>query len=556
MIPALIERELRAALRKKAARVRFWTALLGVLYTLCCILLPRWLLGGNVGQRLFHFLFFLACAQTAYETFNFSIDVISLERRNKTLGLLILTGMSPKEIFFSKLAAAVVPEFCNGLALLPCFAISFLLGGVPRTAFLAAAFFVPALTFLTLSVCLFASTVARDEDSGSMLAIAVGGILSLSAPAAFYLYSWLGSVTWDRAILLLSPVYGFGLIWDFFKSGTLLSFWLNGAVMAGYSTILLLLAGRFLKRGWRLEVEGTSNPVKAVGSFKADPSIRRWLDVNPFVWLALRDRQPNHLAWTAVGLIAGVWSIGYLFFPHAWGTLVCTLLAGIALYAVVGLMAMFAVAKRIADDRRTGAMEFLLTTPLSVDEIVEGQRRALSLSFRPLLVSLPFMLAGLAAATLLSRSWDLLSGVVFLECWGILLCLIALALRSETISSVIWTALNSGRPILALRKVVCPPNVLVCFSFFAYNIAKAGLLESFPQGSLVEFWIITTVLVITGLLGMLSGRWDASTTRLFRNFRWVTQQPLPEPSDPRFRHWDPTKPFPESKEIAWLGRFS
>jgi len=182
---------------------------------------------------------------------------------------------------------------------------------------------------------------------------------------------------------------------------------------------------------------------------------------------------------------------------------------------------------------------------LSVSEVIQGQRMGLWVGYRPLMRFLVLLNLLLGVAVVTQRPWSALEFWIMLQCWGVIVCVALIAIRSQTISQVIWVALNTGRPLLALIKVVCPPSVLVCFGFFFYSVLQIGWPTRFPQESMQSLWVTIGLLVGTAVLAEFSGWWDPSGDRLRKNFRWVVQQPLPDPADTRWRRWDITKPYPQ-----------
>jgi hypothetical protein len=86
----------------------------------------------QLGTALFHLLFALACGNVILRGFGLTADLLSEERRNGTLGLLVLTGLKPLEIFTHKLMGAAFLTAYGLLGALPFFAIPFLAGGVSR----------------------------------------------------------------------------------------------------------------------------------------------------------------------------------------------------------------------------------------------------------------------------------------------------------------------------------------------------------------------------------------------------------------------------------------
>ena len=147
-------------------------------------------------------------------TVRFSIDLLSVERRNQTLGLLVLTGLSGVEIFFGKLTGVLMIQLCTALALLPCFAVTFVLGGVQARYFLAAASFVPNVILLTMAISLAASAMSRDEDDALVLASVIAGVIGAGGPAVYYVWTWFASTSPSQTWLLLARFT------DLIRSGT------------------------------------------------------------------------------------------------------------------------------------------------------------------------------------------------------------------------------------------------------------------------------------------------------------------------------------------------
>jgi hypothetical protein len=253
-------------------------------------------------------------------------------------------------------------QLCNGLALLPCFAVSLLLGGVPASAFVAAAVFIPNLTMLTLTICLAASTLSRDEDGAMVIAGGIGALIGLGTPALYFASVCLSTFPWGQDWLLLSPLYGYSLISNFFTTGTPAMFWLNSVVTACYLLLLATGAAWLLRRTWREESGSarlgisliTGNGIWARFGSKRRVAERAFLDLDPYLWFALRDRRSVRLAWAAVTLLAAAWFAAVALWPKPCGTLLAAVFTALLMYGVVGLMAMFSAAKVIGEDRRSG----------------------------------------------------------------------------------------------------------------------------------------------------------------------------------------------------------
>src|SRR5947209_3244315 len=101
--------------------------------------------------------------------------------------------------------------------------------------------------------------------------------------------------------------------------------------------------------------------------------------------------------------------------------------------AALSSLAFYAAAKRIGEDRRSNALELLLTTPLEPIEIVNGQLDALRLQFRAVSRTAAMIWLGLAVIGLLSRNWNWRALTIYGVVWTLL---IVWALRSSVRGSL------------------------------------------------------------------------------------------------------------------------
>src|SRR5262245_52819477 len=116
----LFERELRTRARNRAT---YWTRFAAVLVG-AIVCLPELLSGnfgttsGSTGKFIFNGIvvigFLLACCGAAL-----TADVVSRERRDGTLGLLLLTRVRQLDILIGKFGAAGLTSICALAALLP-----------------------------------------------------------------------------------------------------------------------------------------------------------------------------------------------------------------------------------------------------------------------------------------------------------------------------------------------------------------------------------------------------------------------------------------------------
>src|SRR3954454_21169576 len=188
LLPPLIERELRVALRKRRpARARLVAA--GVGAAICGIFLLIGLFQGrNTWSLSMHHYLFLAIIYFAViRPAQACIGLFSEERRNQTLELLYLTGMTSGELFVGKLLGGLLVASAELLALVPFLALPFLGGGISMQLFLATLVFVPLMLLFAVSVTVLASAIARDDGAAFLLTLAIGAFICLATPIPYAL---------------------------------------------------------------------------------------------------------------------------------------------------------------------------------------------------------------------------------------------------------------------------------------------------------------------------------------------------------------------------------
>ena len=125
------------------------------------------------------------------------------------------------------------------------------------------------------------------------------------------------------------------------------------------------------------------------------------LDHNAFYWLAGRARlKPLHV-WAALAVIACLWTWGALENGSSWTEWPVYLGTAVILNTMLKLWVTSEAGRRLGEDRKLGALELLLSTPLKVKDILRGQFLALRRQFLwPLLaviiVECVFLVADLA----------------------------------------------------------------------------------------------------------------------------------------------------------------
>jgi hypothetical protein len=555
LLPPIIERELRIALQQHGAvKSRFRTAGMGV-GAVSLFLLLGWLagLGTRTGQHwgrtLHEILFYGGLYLAVIPSARISVGLFSEDRRNQTWELLYLAGITPGELFIGKLLGGTLIASCDLLALWPLLAVPFLSGGISLDLFLATIACLPVVLIFIIAVGTLASVICKDEGAAFVCAAVLVGVASLAIQLPYALgRSLTGAAPFSSGWLCLSPAYGPYLVGTHFGALKPGAFWATAAATVTWAILCLGMAALLLRRNWREDI-GRSAPTGwqemlrswIQGSREWRLALRwRVLNQNPFQWLAQQDRRPVWLAW---GIIAGVcllWLRGWRTWRGYWPSTVNFYTTAFLLLLTVDTVMRHAAARRIGYDRRDGVLELLLTTPLTPDEIVDGQLAALKGQFRPVRHALLGLCIVMMLGGLLTRSWNAPALVSYFLIWSLFL---GWCLRSYkgTVATAMWIALNSGRPTFAVLR---RNGTNWWWLWNVYNlrylarsiINKAAI--RFPNGTAAEL-----VLICCGAFGILVflviarlGT-EAVEDLLVKEMRSIAQEPVPAANDPRFKKW-------------------
>lgn len=393
-------------------------------------------------------------------------DCVSEEKREGTLGLLFLTDLKSYDIVLGKMAASSLTGVYGLLAIFPVLGVPLLLGGVAPAEFWRVILVCVNNLFLSLTLGMFCSAICNDERKSMGLTLLIIGLLTGGIPA---LVAWIASeiprgnplhsLFNQHGYVLLAPSPGFASFTAFdatFKKmlGTGHGHWfyisLGVTHAMGWGALLLTMA--ILPRVWQDKAATpqtirrreqwrtlTGGPAEVRHAFR-----RRLLEINPFYWLASRDHFKIVLVWLWIGAGALIWMFGLVKARRDWlepATYVITVLLAHSLFKCWLPME---AARRFGADRRSGALELLLSTPLSVNEILRGQGLALLRQFGPaaaLICAVDFLFLGLGLRNMSNDrgEWTTLwlAGIVIFVFDLVTLALVAMwsSLRSRKTSS-------------------------------------------------------------------------------------------------------------------------
>src|SRR5437660_1618430 len=183
----VIERDLR--IRSRRWGTYWFRAGIGLAGVLVCV--PQLIsstTGGltqDIGKEVFNALvaalFFVCCGACLLTS-----DAIGLERREGTLGLLLLTRVRGMDVLIGKFGSCAVAGLCAMTAFVPVLMLPVLAGGITGGEALRTALALLNTLFFALASGLYASSVRREQVKAGGLALFIVLALTLG-PWIFWL---------------------------------------------------------------------------------------------------------------------------------------------------------------------------------------------------------------------------------------------------------------------------------------------------------------------------------------------------------------------------------
>jgi ABC-type transport system involved in multi-copper enzyme maturation permease subunit len=522
----IVERELIEASRRRGTYwLRLAIAAVGLILGGWIMLVMRGAPPGTLGLALFVAISIAAYVYSLFIGIFRTADCLSEEKREGTLGLLFLTDLKGYDIVFGKLAATSLNSLYGILALFPIMAIPLLLGGVTLDEFWRVVLVTLNILFFSLSVGMFCSSISRDERRAMVTALLIVLFFAIGLPLLAGLAHEWSSATREywQWVFAPSPTYAAYLAFDaVFTRTTPNYFTLSTLITHGLSWALLITASLVVPRTWQdktLTAEAARRHERMnrlqLGSSDSRRRFRtRLLEINPFYWLVARHRTKPALVWAFLGLGALIWTLGLAFNSRDWLDEAAFVLTGLIVHTVIKFWVATEASRRFSLDRQSGALELLLSTPISIKEVLRGQWLGLERQFAApvliiLLVDFVFLL-GSRRETITVLFWIAIMIVLVAD----LITLIWLGM---------WRGLNSRRPnraaAAALARVLFLP-----WGIFFLLMTLAALSDSLGRGGSPwnEYSVIIMGVVISLAVNLLFG--IPARRNLLTRFREVATQ--------------------------------
>ena len=386
----IVERELRVASRRRSTYLgRVAGALVPLGVGGWIMLMMKNEPPAELGQVLFIALSIILFLYSLAAGARITADCLSEEKREGTLGLLFLTDLKGYDIVSGKLVANSLNTFYGLLGTFPVLAIALLMGGVSVAEFWRVTLVAANLLFLSLAIGMFTSAICRDERKAMSFAFLLL-LLILGATPSIELGFQIAENgrRVNTALFMPSPAYA---CFSAFRERLGLKpqdFWVPVLLTHLYGWVFLALASFIVPRSW--QDKAAQRPLAFRGfwrlifrtNVKAETARRtHLLGINPFLWLAARDPLKVVFLWSVIFVMTAFWIWGWWKWPKDWLEIPNYIFTAVILHSVLKFWLASEACYRFVEDRKNGALELLLSTPMSVEEILRGQRLALFRQF-------------------------------------------------------------------------------------------------------------------------------------------------------------------------------
>ena len=544
----VVGRELRVASRR---RHTYWTRFLA---GLAGVALMTWIWFGLAneaeharGQLLFRFMAGLALAYCLFSGVPITSDCVSQEKREGTLGLLFLTDLRGYDVVLGKLAATSLNAIYRLMAVFPLLTVPLLLGGLRLVEVARMAAVLANTLFFSLAAGMLASVLSKEERRATAAAFFL--VVGFTAGPAI-----LGWLVWDKSSpfplgwLLTSGIYPAVLAEEGSYKLHPTHFWIALASTQVVGWIFLIVASLLVTHVWQDRPGAGGEAPWGEWRFAHGPSHlpwrRRLLEVNPTWWLVARDRLKPVVVYIVLGLLAAGWLSFYARFGRGWLDPTLLFLGGYGVHTIIKLWLASEASRMFFNDRRTGALELILSTPLTVDEILAGHLLGLQRQFTgPVRLVL---LADIAMLVLGIRESPYDNSVEWLGLWAGLIAMFLVDLYALAWLGL-WLSLCASSPLRAWRGVVARvlllPWVLFLFGLLPLSMARTRAAD--PN----EWSLLGAGLILSLMISAAFAVW--ARANLEQKFRTVVAEQFGA-SNTALESDRPGSPTKEAAGVAFL----
>jgi ABC-type transport system involved in multi-copper enzyme maturation permease subunit len=473
----IVARELRVNARQWATyRARLALALVSILIGTGIFIATLGSPAAQAGRNIFIFLAglqFIYCLAYGRRS---TADCLSSEKRDGTLGLLFLTDLKGHDVVLGKLVATSLKGFYALMAIFPVLAVPLLMGGTSNGEFWRMVLVLLNTFLFSLAIGVFGSALSRDFRRAMAANLVLLLLFVAVPPAISAAIAYFTRRPFIPELFFSCPAYAFYLCDDKRFGVEGVKFWSSVAIVHAITWFLILLASVIVPRSWQDQPGRTSKNlwrgfwrIWNYGAASKQSAFRKQLlDQNAFYWLAARvTRKPAHV-WTFLGCMAAWWLIGWMTSGPLWFDPSIIILTALMLNCALKVWLAIVAGQQLAEDKKSGAFELLLTVPLTVRDILHGQLLALRRQFlAPLLAVLAVELV--LMRLMYARSFDRHVLMMWLVGIFVLLADIA-ALSSVAMFSALTTKSHNHATFRTLLRVLFLPWLCMGLVMAAGNL--------------------------------------------------------------------------------------
>lgn len=353
--------------------------------------------GAKLGTLLFWGLAGVSMLFCLFAGRRSTADCLSQEKREGTLGLLFLTDLKGYDVVLGKLAATSVTGLYALLAVFPVLAVPLMTGGMSQGEVGRMVLVLVNTFFFSISVGIFASAISKEYRT-AMAANFLLWLAFVGLPAGIACGISIAKSRWIYPLLYSCPIYSFIQSADTANASRPGDFWCSIVSTALLTLMFTALACLVVPRTWgdkpprkvsrRALWRSDLNSLVNYGAAEGQIDFRRYaLNANAYFWHAARARfKPIHV-WLFIIIGAVWWLYCWVKGGNMWLDEATYIFTAIVLNVAFKLWIALEAGQRLGEDRRSGAFELLLPTPLTVSDILRGQWQALRRQFlKPLVV--------------------------------------------------------------------------------------------------------------------------------------------------------------------------
>jgi hypothetical protein len=421
------------------------------------------------------------------------------------------------------------------LATFPVLALTLLFGGVPAGQFWRVLLVLVTTFFFSLARGIFVSAISRNARRAMLGTVSWLVLFNVAFPAAGALVRELSaphSSSLPDLLMLPCPIFTQAQT-EAAAGGPSIYFWPSVGCQAALTLVFLAMASWLLPGAWQdRPAEAWRDRWRARWENWAygDPARRaqwraRWLERNPMSWLSGRNRFQSASVWCLFGVCFVFWELGCLASGAIWYNEGIYFPTVLVLNSVLKFWVALTAGRSLAEDRQSGALELILSTPLSVEGILRGQLLALLRKFLgPIVAVLGIHIIFLAAS--LQRE-PFADNPINPTLWIAVMLMLVLDLAALSWVAM-WGAMTRKNPnrvtSITLVRVLATPWLL----FIALQIVGVlcvDLSPPFPWEVNVGLWFSIGLLVDLGF--GFAAWWQLRNG--FRQFACSRYVPIPSP---------------------------